>query len=90
MEHENHIPANVKLQFPSGREINVSFKKSEHSFYNLTVFFKEIAKLCGSIIVFKYKGGGKFFVHVLNDDASKVQYLPLRTNRKDMVCNKAS
>lgn len=85
LEHEKRIPAIIKLQFPSGHEINVSFQKSEHSLYNLTVFFKQISKISGSIIVFSYKVEGKFLVHVLNDDASEVQYLPLRTNPMGMV-----
>ncbi|KAK1365914.1 hypothetical protein POM88_000696 [Heracleum sosnowskyi] len=79
LEYGDKIPLNVILQFPTGRQIHVLFKRNEKSLVNLSGFIKEIIKVSGSIFIFSYKGEGIFSVHVLNDDSSEVEYVPLRT-----------
>lgn len=87
LEYEDQIPLSVILQLPTGRQINAKIEKTQHYLYlyHLSVFFKEIINLFGSILVFGYKGEGKFMVHVFNDDSSEVEYLPMRTVRRALV-----
>lgn len=76
---------NVTIQFPSGREIHVGFNRTEKCLYNIVALLREITKYVGSILVFSYKGEGKFLVQILNDDYSEVEYNTIRAITKERL-----
>lgn len=59
--------------------MNVQFNKNEGSLENILPFLKEIRKNPGCMFVFSYMGEGNMMVNVLDNEASEIQYSPLRT-----------
>ena len=76
---EERIPTNVILQLANGHETHVNFKKSEQMLYHMSEFNNDCRGLFGSLMIFSYKGNGRFFVNCLKDDLCEVIYFKNRT-----------
>lgn len=67
------------LELANGHETHVHFKKSEQMLYHMTEFYNDCRRLFGSLLVYSYKGNGRFFVNILKDDLLEVIYFKNRT-----------
>ncbi|XP_074324704.1 uncharacterized protein LOC141661597 [Apium graveolens] len=75
---EESIPSKVILILANGHETYVSFKRSEQSLFYMKEFNIECCSLFGSVMIYSYKGNGKFFVNCLKDDLCEVIYFKNR------------
>lgn len=68
------IPFEVSVLIPSGRKMNINFRKEIQSLSLVDSLLDELPKGDGCILVVEYKGSGCFLMNIFDREGSEIEY----------------